>query len=412
VKNILSKRFFPVRWIYTSMALLDEPFYALFLLLPFILKKNLGATAFELAFLTSLRPVVASFSFYWTANLKRRPDKLITNLMGAFFLARLPFIFFPFIDNVWYIIFSVGVYQLFSRASMPALMEILKQHYSKEKREKLVGRVYLLKFVESAILALFSLGGILDSFPDLWKVLFPVFVLLSFSTLLLQKNIAILQKSEVMPTPKGVNRLLQPWKDSFSLLKKRRDFARFQWGFMIGGFGLMLIAPARICYFDDVLSLTTSQYCSGQYLWMGIGVFLATSLWRWGLSRYSLDRMMTLMLVGFSLFPIALLLGQIDLLFFYLAFFFYGVAQAGSHLLWNLSGGYFARQEQSAMYSTVNLHMIGIRGLIGPLCGAWLSEYLSPQFAMASGAVICLLGACYLYVTKRASSRAVYEVSS
>lgn len=401
MKSTLFKHFFPVRWVYTLMVLLDEPFCTLFLLLPFILKKNLGASAFELAFLTSLRPVVSAFSFYWTANLKRRPDKLVTNLMGAFFLARLPFLFFPFISNVWFIICAVGVYQLFSRASMPALMEILKQHYNKNNREKLVARVYLLKFLESALLAGFSLGGILDSSPDLWKYLFPMFALVSFSTLLLQRNIVILQKTAISSTPKGVNRLLQPWKDSFALLKERKDFARFQWGFMIGGFGLMLIAPARICYFDDVLSLSTTQYCYGKYLWMGLGVFIATSLWQKGLSRFPMDKMMSLMLVGFSLFPLSLLLGQWNLLFFYLAFFFYGIAQAGSHLLWNLSGGYFAKKEQSAMYSTVNLHMVGIRGLIGPLCGAWLSEYLSPQFAMACGSAICLTGAFYLYLSKK-----------
>lgn len=399
-KNFFSKAFVNVRTTYIGMALLDEPFCALFLMISFILKKDLGATAFQIAFLSSLRPVVSSLSFYWSSNLKRRPDKLVTNLMGAWFLARVPFFFFPLIDDVWFVIFAVGVYQLFSRASMPALMEILKQNYGKQEREKLVGRVYLLKFLESAAFA-FVFGRVLDVSPDMWKYLFPVFVLLSLATLFMQRSIVVQKRDIIIPVPKGKDRIIQPWKDSFSLLKKRKDFARFQWGFMIGGFGLMMIAPARDCYFADILSLSHEQFCYGRFLWMGLGIFFSTGLWQRSLNTFSLDRVMFLLLMGFCLFPLTLLLGVKSLFFFYLAFFFYGIAQAGSHLLWNLSGTYFANNEDSAMYSTVNLHMIGIRGLLAPLFGACLQVALSSQIAIFVGSCTCLLGAIYLLATRK-----------
>lgn len=386
------------RFAYLFMSIVDEPFLALYVLLLFILKKDLGASTFQIAFLVSLKPVLAVFSFYWSSNLKRRSDKLVTNLMGAWVLGRIGFFCFPLLDNVWFVIFAAGFYELFARASVPAMMEILKLNLSKPKRETLVSWVYVFKFIESALLAVF-LGKLLDLNSSMWKILFGVSALLSLSSLLVQRKIIIPSQSAPSPIPQGVNRIIQPWKDSFALLRQRPDFARFQLGFMIGGFGLMMMVPASITFFADVLFLSHEQVSYARYIWMGLGVCLSSYYWRKALSTHSIDRLMILMLIGFTAFPFALFFASWSVAFLYLSFLFYGIAQAGSHLLWNLSGTYFARQEESAKYSTVNLHMIGIRGMIAPAFGAFLSVYMGASIVLLVGGVVCLIGAFYIYKT-------------
>jgi len=388
-----------VRNTYIGMSVFDEPFIALFSLLSFILAIDLNATPFQVAVLVSLRPIVSLFTFYWSANLKRQEDKLVTNLMGAWFIGRVPFLFMPFFTSVWSIIFAVGVFHLFSRASTPALMEILRQNFEKQEREKLVSRVYLLKFIESGIFAV-VFGSMLDLSPSIWKWLIACFALLSISTLILQRRIKINPTAPVASVPKGFNRVTQPWKDSFELLAKRKDFARFQMGFMIGGFALMMVSAVLPYYFKG-LCLTHETICYGKNLWMGVGVFASTFIWQRILNHYSIEKVMSLMLLGFFCFPLTLILASSSFSFFYIAFFCYGFCQAGSHLLWNLSGPYFSNQEESSSFTTVNIHMIGLRGLIAPFLGVYLYNQLGAQITLIISSIICLIGAGYMFVSKK-----------
>ena len=60
-------------------SVLSEPLFTLYGFTAFILRKHLDATAFQIAFLTMLRPLVSILSFYWSANLSKRRDKLRSN---------------------------------------------------------------------------------------------------------------------------------------------------------------------------------------------------------------------------------------------------------------------------------------------------------------------------------------------
>lgn len=376
------------------MSLIDEPFVALYALLLFILKKDLAATSFQIALLVTIRPIVSVFSFYWSSNLTRKRSKLLSNLMGAWILARLPFFCFPIIDNVWYVILAAAIYQLFSKASMPALMEILKINV--EKKEKLISWMYVINFIESACFA-FVFGALLDMDTMAWKYLFFFAAFISVTSILVQMRISLPKFDQDIDEKKKTNKIIQPWKDSFSLLKERPDFAKFQIGFMIGGFGLMMMVPARICYFADVLNLTHQSMANARYIWMGLGVCVSSFLWRQALANQPVSRLMYYMLIGFGVFPFTLILAAYHSFFLYLSFLFYGIAQAGSHLLWNLSGVLFAKEEQSTRFSTVNVHMIGIRGAIAPLLGGYLCSKIGELAVLVLAGSICFYGAYYVY---------------
>ena len=117
------------------MNLSNEPLLAIYTLIPFLLRKELDATAFQIALFTMLSPILSVFSFYWGSWVIHRKNKLLPNLIGAWFLARVPFLFFPYIETFWEVFACCAFYQLFSRASPPALMEILKRNIPKKTRE-------------------------------------------------------------------------------------------------------------------------------------------------------------------------------------------------------------------------------------------------------------------------------------
>jgi Major Facilitator Superfamily len=374
------------------MKLSEEPLVALYSLLPFILRKDLSATTLQLSLFIALRPVLSLFSFYWSSNLIHRRNKLLTNLMGANFLARFPFLLVPWIDSPWYILFAAGCYQLFSRAGVPALMEILKINVPKETRETAYTRYFVWSFIESILLGL-SIGSLLDYGGSSWKILIFLCSLIGMSSLIFQRRIPIDLKELSYAAPSGIkHKLFGPWKRSFNLIRSRPDFAHFQWCFMIGGFGLMLIAPASSIYYADVLSLSHIDLAIGRCIFMGLGVTFSAYFWRRGIRKNHLFQLLGVILTGFALFPFLLLFAQLHVIWLYFAFLLYGVAQAGSHLIWNLSGTLFSAKEDSSQYSTANILMVGIRGAVGPMIGGLLCHLIGPITVLVLGMMIFLVG--------------------
>jgi len=379
------------------MNLTAEPLVALYTLLPFILRKDLGASLFELSIFATLRPVLSVCSFYWGAYLANRRGKLLSNLMSAWALARIPFLLLPFINTVWFLLFAAGCYQLFHRAGTPALMEILKLNLPKQEREHTFSFYYLLSFLESVVLGI-SMAYVLDGKNADWSLLFSLSALVGLSSMWMQRKIPLSFSTSpsMEPLPPPFQRMVQPWKEGFALIRSRPDFAHFQWGFMLGGFGLMLMTPALAVYYADELALSHLNIATARLILMGVGVVCSSLLWKRSMAEVPIFRLTSIILIGFGLFPLILLLAPYHLLFLYLAFFLYGVAQAGSHLLWNLSGTLFAAQEESSRFTTVGVLMVGLRGAVGPLLGGLLCAALGAKAMLLLGMGISFYGAWYM----------------
>jgi hypothetical protein len=129
------------------MNLSSEPLIAIYSMIPFILRKEIGATTWQIVLFSTLSPILSVFSFYWGAWLTHRKNRLLPNLVGAWVLARLPFLFFPWIGSFTTMFLCCSIYQIFSRASAPALMEILKRNIGKNTREHVFSFYYALSSV-------------------------------------------------------------------------------------------------------------------------------------------------------------------------------------------------------------------------------------------------------------------------
>jgi ABC-type polysaccharide/polyol phosphate export permease len=71
---------------------------------------------------------------------------------------------------------------------------------------------------------------------------------------------------------------------------------------------------------------------------------------------------------------------------------FYGIAQAGSHLIWNLSSGYFSKDQDSTPYTALNILLQGIRGCFAPLLGGLMTQLMGPLIVLITGAMIAFFG--------------------
>lgn len=378
-------------------ALCHEPLASLLSCLPFFLRKDLGATLFQLSILSASKPLLALISFYLTSSWKSSPSFLRNNLLLTGLGMRLCFLFFPFIHNTWFFVVASSLYWLFYRAGIPAWMEILKCNLTNSnQREKIFSISSIFGFIEGVLIAL-CLGDSLDAKPDFWKNLFLGAGLLGLLGLWIQMRLPIFKIPKPSPTSLNFKEmLLKPWKDTLELMRNHPYFARFQWAFMVGGFGIMMILNITPLYFTDILKLSYANFLSGKLIFMALGFVLTTPLWMMALRRVPIHILTCIVCASFAFFPFFLLFGNLHLFFVYLAFFFYGLSQGGSHLLWHLSGPIFAGKEDSSRYSNVNLVTVGIRGIIAPPLSYLLYAYFGSTLVFTTGFFLCLVGGIFL----------------
>lgn len=350
-----------------------------------------------------------SFSPYWSALVHNRPDRLRSNIIIATLLGHLPFFFFPFIDNPWFVVAAGGIFLMLKRGIIPAWMEILKRNLPEGKRHRTFSYGSILSNGGAALLPILF-GRWMDIEPGIWRIIFPMTALLSFiATLFLLLIPTTKAPLEKIPFDMKAA-LLRPWKNSWQLLKTRPDFTHYQIGFMLGGSGLMLMQPALPEFFMKELALSYTALAAAIAACKGIGFALTSNIWARWMDRLNIYHFSALVTVLAALFPVLLLCAKFQISWIYIAYLIYGVMQAGSELSWHLSGPLFARQEDSSVYSSVNVVTVGLRGLFVPFCGTLLCTSFGSTPALVLGGVLCIMASIQLVASKRSQSLLAIKV--
>lgn len=376
---------------YLWASLLTTPFWVVFNMLPFILYKDLHATPLQITLLVTLKPMVSLFSGYWSAAVNKRKDRLVSNVVWARVLSHLPFLLFPFIDNVWFYILAFGFYMSLYRGVIPAWMEILKLNIPTEGREKVFVWGSVVGYAGNALLP-FALGLLLDEYNLAWRWIFPVTAIISLSATIFKWRIPIAYHPDeicIEPSKSFKEILVQPWQQAKELLDRRPDFFRYQVGFMLGGGGIMLMQPALPAYFVDTLHLSYTEMAVALTFCKGVGFTLTSPLWTRYMNRINIFRLSSFPPLCICAFATCLAAAYVNVYWVYAAYIFYGFMQAGSEMTWHLSGPTFAGNEDSSCYSGVNVLAVGMRGCVIPPLGSLIYMWTNPLTVIVLGGGVC-----------------------
>lgn len=350
-----------------SSSILHEPFSALFPLLPFILLKEMHASALHITILAMLKPSMGLVSFFYSTFLMKLNCSLKTSLLMTGFFARAPFLIALFFNEPWVYIFACAMYMLFSRASISPWMELLRLNLPQKVLQKFFSFGSKLSYGIGIILT-FLLAVLLERHEGLWRLVFALFLCIGLMAVILQALLPKIEKNYILrPTLE-----VKPFKEMISLLKTRPDFVRFQYIFMAGGFGLMVLSPALPSYFCDHLKINYKDLLLIFSVCRAIGFILTTSFWTEFLSKDTINVFLRCILFGFLFYALLLFLAKNYVPFIFIAYIVYGAFQAASHLVWHLSGPLFSFQENSSSFTCINVLTAGLRGCFAPLLGSYL----------------------------------------
>jgi predicted MFS family arabinose efflux permease len=377
--------------------ILKEPLFSMYNLTAFILRKDLNASVFLISLLTMLRPMVSIFSYYYSYYGSIRLKSLKQNFIIANFLSIVLFFILPFYNSAIFLIIAASVYIMFYRAASPSWLEMIKINIDKKNREKLFSFSSTIGYIEGIILA-FILGFFLKKNSSSYKSLYFITAIFSLINIFLIKKIPI-KKNENRKEKVNFN-ILTPLKEGVDLLKKDKNFNLFQIGFMISGFALMLVQPIIPILAVDTLKLSHQEFAIAILVCRGLGYIMSSPIWGRAFSKVSILKLSSYMFLNTFIFMIFLSFSKFNILFFYLAYVVYGITQAGSHLIWNMSGPIFSKNEDSSKYSAINVLMVAIRGSVAPMLGSILIFKFSIINILILASILCLYSSYVVFKRK------------
>lgn len=372
--------------------ILDTPFWAVFLMLPYILLREFDGTPLQLSIMIALKPLSSILSMYWSSIAGNRRGSLISNVVWGGILRHLPFFFFPFIENSWMVVIAWGFHMVLLRGSQPAWMEIFRINIPVVSREKVYAYGSALGHIGDILLPL-GIGYLLDGLPECWRWIFPLTAFLSLLPIFFQMRIPIEMNSEEesklsIPIREHI---INPWKETWKLLSERMDFTRFQVAFMFSGTALMIIQPATIVFCANELNLSYKDLSAALIAFKGIGFALTSPLWASWINKTNIYRFTSFVSMLICIFPVFVMVSKYNIAWLYLGYLGYGVMQAGSSLSWNMSGPIFAGNQNSSLFTTVNIVSVGLRGCVAPAFGGIVCSYYGPLPVFILGIVLSLV---------------------
>lgn len=380
--------------LYLIQRLFWSPLEAMFTLLVFIVSKDANATPLQLTILIASKPLVSFFSSYISLYIANKTDRIKSYLTLLNSLAGIPCLFFPFVQNTWYIVLAFILFTTASRASFPAWTEILKCNIGLKNMATSISKGATINYVIILFLP-FLLSFFMDRDKELWKFLF--FFLAVFQA----TNLLALFFLKINPSSNFHQNSNMTINTHFHAIRKvlmeNTPFAKYLLVFGLGGAGIVSAQAAIPIYFNEVLHLSYVQLTTAVSLCKGISFILTSPVWAHYTSRISLYRINFFMNILTCLFFIFIFLANMHLEWLFLGYVMYGAMQAGCEISWNLSGPTFSREEESTLYSSLNLALVGLRGCICPFIGQAIFLYFGIQSLFLTALTMTFLSVIYAF---------------
>jgi len=256
---------------------------------------------------------------------------------------------------------------------------IWRANFPRHVRAQITGRITVIYSMTIALTAA-ALGGVMSVWPESWRLMFPVAGVLGVIAALRYQRMRIRMGARLRRSEQAQRHHRQggQFRAALGILRSDVWFRRYMLTmFAFGSGNLMVIALLVIILNDQFGFAKLAQMLITTSLPL-IGVAVFTPIWARRLdATHILDyraRQAWSFVLAIGLFAMATILGQAWL--FWAGAVALGAAFAGGKLGWNLGHNDFASDEQSTLYMGIHVTLTGIRGLIAPLTGVMVYQWL------------------------------------
>ena len=364
-----------------------------------IAAKSLGAGSLEVAFLTMTMPVANITSLWWARLLVGRDQR--PYLRRAAIAGCVILVTGFFLRTVGHLLFIHFSYFLLFALLNPAENRLLQQCIPSARTGRLYGIAAGLRMGTAALVS--GLAGVYLTYVEGGYC--HLYAAAGVMALIGIRQLATIRTGR--GSGEGAERfdrrmVLVPVVKSIQLLRRRKDYLRFEGAFMLYGIAFMMSLPVVSLFLVEDLALdyATIGLARGS-MWqlaMALGVLMFGRVF----DRTTPHRLAVFIFLLLSFFPWFLLAaGRLEgtwrLVAVYGGFAMFGVAMGGVMLLWSLSSIRFAGDEDAGVYHSVHVAATGIRGIFAPLLGYFVMTTMGKETALvvisgfwvlASGAMI------------------------
>ncbi|MGB9682762.1 MAG: MFS transporter, partial [bacterium] len=352
-----------------------------------IARKQLGATPFQLSFISATSGIGQLLTFYWGCLVRTRSNKVrMVTLPGI--VSRSMFLFMPLVYSINLFLFLILMYQIISFISTPAYAEVIGLIYPGPLRGSLMGTVRMITNLV-VIIATPIAGQLVSNLGFRWT--FFIGALFGISSSIVFSRVEL----KVIPRQPEHNLYI---RKALSIPFKDKVFGSYLAIFFMYGVGNWLSNPIYPIVLVDRLHATSLQV---GLLSTFTSLFASLSYIFWG--RY-IDKNGAIRSLSVAFFiavgvPLGYLLATNTSIFLLvcLSAIISGVVNAGIDL--GVMGTILKLSPKDEIPNYMALHstFVGIRGIFGPFLGAFLYRFIDASGVFFINIVLILIGGFLMY---------------
>jgi MFS family permease len=357
-----------------------------------ILRRELGASATQLAILASAGAAFNLFSLLWVRALDGRAPLPYAVWPG--FAARSLFLLVPLIQSPWGFVGVLAAGSLAGTLAEPANAAVVQRLYPREQRGRALGMVRMTG--GAVVIALAALAGKLLVLVD-YRILFPVAALFGMGASLRQRRVPL-------PHTSGDHGERVSLRASWATVRSDDRFQRLLLGHFVFGCGIWLMMPATPLLLVDVLNASTAQV--GMLAAVGGAAGLVGNLC-WGrlVDGRSGSLVLRLVYTVGTISPLVYLIADSPWLLLVTAVTD-ALMTSGLDLVWVMCVMDSAGQCRTAQYVAIASTLAGVRGIVCPLVTAALIPTLGLRSVYVLAAIVMASAVLIVSQTIRAEAQA------
>jgi MFS family permease len=343
-----------------------------------ILRRELGASATQLAVLASAGAAFNLFSLVWARALDGRTPLPYAVWPG--FIARSLFLLVPFLHSAWAFVAILAAASFLGTIAEPANAAVMQRLYPRELRGRALSTVRMAG--GAVVIALSAIAGKLFVLVD-YRVIFPIAALFGMSASLRQRQMP------VPDDPTGAREHVR-LRDAWATVCRDRPFRRLLAAHFVFGAGIWLQMPATPLLLVDVLN--TGMAHIGLLAAIGGAAGLVGNFC-WG---RMVDRRPTL-----NVLRVVYVVGAVSPVVLYFAtspsvLMVTAVTEAlmtsGLDMVWIICLMDAAGPRRTAQYVAISATLAGVRGVLCPLASAALIQVAGVRSVYITAVMVMIAG--------------------